>query len=179
MASQLTREQKMALATILQNLKDFDLLVSNAEQLGKESPLLHSNFMAASYSPIEVLNIPKQQHWCWNQSNAKIEVNVGDQMTISLRKFSPRKNPSSVSQAPSLKMWLYEIKLEEEEKMKYFLWCEKGVATVTHHMTLSQSHPAGGIQTEIGIIFPESVSLEELSFLKQFIEERMAEELGW
>ena len=163
----LTREQRNALQTLLDVLPKIRTYTQNCDKLQKYAPLLPSNFIAASMDPIHKTSLPRELNWSWNQSNAKVVVNISDQTSVVFRKLSTKTNANTSVTAPSCKIWLYEIQTMWENPL-YLLWCEKGVEEETK-----------GIVTEIGTIYPERISTESLSFLSPFVENELAEELGW
>ena len=115
-----------------------------------------------------------------------------DEQTIILRKISPRKRSKVTKSTPSFKIWLYHIQSKNHPD-QYFLWCEKGVDSnedfeeslnlaLTPHFTNNfpaQNTICGGIQTSIGVIYPERISLDSLAFLQPFVDTSTAVELGW
>ena len=166
MSERLTREQRNALKVLVENLPNMQTYIPNSDQLQKYGPLLKTNFMAASMTPINKTTLPRQQHWSWNQSNAKVIFDISENTTVTFRKMSTKSNVNSTN-TPSCKLWMFEVQSKWQEPI-FFLWCEKG----------ADEEPIG-IDTEIGRIYPERISTESLSFLKPFVEEGVAEQLGW
>ena len=168
----LTREQKNAIQVYLDHESTLEKLIPFTEMLHKDSTLLPTNFVAFSYLPILKSSIPKEKTWSWNQSNIKIDVTINQNTTISLKKLSPRKLSAGSGCNPSFKIWLYEI--IKNNNTQYFIWCEKGL-----HLDEKQSLE-GGLLTPIGTIFPQKLSLQSFSFLKDFVEDRnLIAEFGW
>ena len=167
----LTREQKLAFSVLKQNAQYFDKLVISPQSLHKNGPLLKTNFMAFCHVPIEKTSLPVEDYWCWNQSNSKVQVQLDYFTTVTFRKLSTKKRSFSHEVAPSYKIWLFEIDSRIAES-RYFLWCEKGICEPEYL-------PQQGVVTEIGIIFPEALCVESFSFLRPFVEENVANELGW
>ena len=185
----LTPEQQSAFDIFLQYRSTLHNLLHHINLI-KSSPL-PTNFVAASYQPFKKSKLPREKHWSWNQSNSKVSITF-DEQTIILRKISPRKRSKVTKSTPSYKIWLYQIQAKNIPD-QYFMWCEKGVDTnedyeemlnLTHapHVTntLSSANAfCGGIQTSIGVIYPERISLDSLSFLQPFVDSSTAIELGW
>ena len=169
----LTPEQKNAYATFMQYKLKLHSLLHLSAMINKDKTLLPTNFVAASYKPFLKANLPREQHWTWNQSNAKVSVRVDDTTLVTFRKINPKKR-NGASKAPSFKVWLYQIHTEYDSD-QYFLWCEKGVDTAL--FTLPSNF--NGVSTEIGTIFPQQISIESLSFLHPFTDTQTAIELGW
>src|SRR3990167_7539592 len=170
--TQMTKEQQKALAVLLKNLPNFHSFTHNCYRINKTGALLPTNFIAASYEPISKTSIPRENFWSWNQSNAKIIVKAGQQTTITFRKISTKKDVNCSANAPSCKIWLYEV-ASLWGLPQYFLWCERGASP----SMLSSSSNVKGIKTEIGTIFPDQLSTESLSFLRPFVDDELAAEL--
>ena len=161
-SQQLTKEQIRALNIYEFNKDKFkQLLNSNPNNIYKSNSLLTTNFIAASRSAFVKSKLPRESTWSWNQSNSKATVNIGGEL-LSLRKISPRNRVSgSNEKLPPFKIWLYH----EVSDDTHYLWCEKGEEL--------------GVETEIGRIYPNEVSLSMLSFLSSFVDTETAKELGW
>ena len=98
------------------------------------------------------------QDWRWNQSIANITFNITPTEKVIIRKLNTRRRNPQVGEFPSYKVWIYQIYKEDEEKpYLYFLWCEKGLRPIS----------------------PETVTLEDLAFLKPFISEELARGFSW
>ena len=165
----MSKEQQKALTVVLQNLNHMESKLKYSECIRKNGALLPTDFMAASREPILKTNIPRESYWSWNQSNARISYHVNERTTITFRKVSTKKDVEYLSNVPSGKIWLYDISTMWEPTY-YFLWCERGVTPTGSH---------SGIKTEIGVIFPDQLSAQCLSFLRPYVDEELAVELGW
>ena len=168
----MSREQKGAFTLLMQNINSFDNFTIAANYLQRNGTLLKTNFVAASYHPIEKTDIPCEANWCWNQSNAKVVIEIDHVTRVTFRKISTKKKTHNSAPAPSYKIWLYEIESLITQP-QYFLWCEKGTCEAF------QFFPSVGINTEIGTIYPESLSIRSFAFLRPFVEEQVAVEFGW
>ena len=168
----LSQERKRALLVLLDNLSNIPHLLLEAHRLNKDAPLVSSGCVVASYSPILAANLPKESKWTWNQSNAKQTVMING-LIVTMRKVSPRSrmNRSSTLVVPSFKIWLFDVQSQTFESLWHFLWCEKGIELPAHN--------PNGIDTAIGTVHPESISLQSLSFLAGFVDIASAIELGW
>lgn len=174
-AKQLTREQQFAITVFINHRSAIQNLLKSYKYFGKSHPLPKANFVAASQHPFQISKFPREEHWCWNQSNAKITVKVDDSTIITLRKVSPRTRKFQAV-LPSYKIWLYEVESPCQPGY-HFLWCEKGFEeAVNLDETGLGSFIDTGVETEIGIIFPRLVSVESLSFLMPFVNENIARE---
>ena len=179
----LSREQKTAMACCLHYIDKLSSLFHYETLLKKNEPLLPSNFVAASLSAFEKSDLPREKHWIWNQSNAKVSVKFAE-ATVIFRKISPKKKVG-VLKAPSFKIWIFQIEFTHLPE-HHFLWCEKGVIGSASDM-ISQSPLVSwqkqiscrGVSTEIGTIFPHQLSTQSFSFLLPYVDEKTALELGW
>ena len=156
----LSREQSVAIQKFKENKERFYGALERQFSCKKKHPLLETDFIAACHQPFKKAKLPREEGWCWNQSNAKAAVMVEGKL-INFRKISPRKKSKS-GKAPFFKIWLYHSVHED----LHFLWCEKG-------------EDRAGINTEIGRIFPHRIELKNLAFLKPFMDEKIAVELNW
>ena len=87
--------------------------------------------------------------------------------------------------SPAYKLWVYRISTPNQPNYS-FIWCERGwdennvgnVESIHQHLVIPTSVKVG-IRTAIGIIHPESISLQSLSFLRHYTDPITAIELGW
>ena len=166
--SLLKREYQRALSVYQNNRHQLHLVEQNVKLLRANGPLLPTDFIAASRIPFDKNNLPKETHWEWAQSSSRVLVYLDECTFVTFWKVNTRKKnlpESKLRKPPSLKVWLYEIHSSKEVD-QYFVWCEKG-------------HEARGIDTEIGYIFPDKLSISDLSFLAHYVDVSTACELGW
>ena len=167
----LTREQQKALFKLQQYSTKLHNLLHLATNIKKNTTLLPTNYVASSYSPFQKSDLPREQHWTWNQSNGKISMPLDSNSAVTFRKLNTRKR-AGVIDAPSYKVWLFHIQSSSGPD-QYFLWCEKGF----------DGHLNGGVgcgvTTEIGVVYPHKLSMEALSFLHPFTDAGTAKEFGW
>ena len=168
--SSLPREQQRAIDIYYKHKDNFFSLLDNSERLVADGPILPTNFVATKCQPFEKASLPKEPHWVWTQSNSKISIILDANTVITFRKLNPRKRFGSL-RAPSYKIWLYQIQCFGSFD-KYFLWCEKGTKN-------PQPTEWSGVNTSIGFVFPQNLSIYDLSFLSPFVDQRTAQELGW
>ena|SRR3990167_1340449 len=159
---QLSREQTVAINVFLAQKPHIPSLLMKGGDIS-----YYTGFMAARYSEYKLAQLPAGKHWTWNQSNARVAVQIDPNTLVVLKKVSPRlRIPNSGHQVPSYKVWIVWVKCATYEY--YFLWCEKG------------DEPGKVcVETEIGPVYPEQISVESLSFLLPFIDDKSARELGW
>ena len=163
---ELKKEQKKALSVFFDNIHHFHRFLNKRSSLGRHASLLPSGFIATSFQPFLISNLPRGTHWQWNQSNRKVTICVESEIFVTFRKLCVKRKYSTSPESdavPSFKIWIFEVEYGEFASSQYLLWCEKGL----------------GIETDIGTIFPENVSTGDLSFLKPFMDQFQAEELGW
>ena len=162
----ITKEQRLAIQELHKFHSKFIELLENRYRIRRDGVLLPTDFMVASEEPFKVAELPSGPHWSWNQSSSKIVVPFGEG-TLTLRKLCPRVRCKFVETPPSFKLWSYQIEYPAGLNIpqQYFLWCEKG-----------QEH---GVITSIGYVYPEDISIDQLSFLSPFADPNVAQELGW
>lgn len=169
----LSKEQKCAISVLEQHKPNIlhHTLLKNAQHIScKTLALLPTGFVATSCTPIEKTCLPREQTWCWNQSNTKVEVILSDGTPVVFRKISPKKIDSRIV-TPSYKLWIFQLQQTSDSPRLDFIWCEKGYDSVR---TTTRS-----VDTEIGPVFPDQLSLEVLSFLRPFVEPEVAKAFGW
>ena|SRR3990167_8729419 len=165
MMADLSREQNRALTVFLDNCHSLSSYQDNLSRLKKNGAPLPTGFKAYSKQPFAKTKIPREKPWVWNQSNSKVSFNLPDGYVVTFRKISPRKKFQDLK-APSYKIWMYHIfNVTKGHTNEYFMWCERGCE---------------GVATEIGVIFPQELTTDALSFLTVFIEcPKVKKELGW
>ena len=167
MDKELTAEQQNAISIVLGAIDNWaDQLYDCTNKVNS----VQTNYLGFSKTPIKREHLPRESHWVWNQSNAKVKTVVNN-LEITLQKFNARKKPKSTIRQPSLKIWIYSI-MNHTEFPIYCIWCERGRVD-TSEATLV------GILTPIGRIRPESITIESLSFLSEFAEQDFSFEIGW
>lgn len=160
----LSKEQQKALQIYFQYKDDFHSLIADSTLFTPDGPLLSTNFVAASWRPFEKL-LPREYGWIWTQSNGKASIVIDEVTVVTLRKLNPRRRASiSNEKPPSYKIWLFEVKIKGERSW-YLVWCERGVDN--------------GIKTEIGLVFPQKLTMEDFAFLYPFTDAQSAMEFGW
>ena len=159
-------EQQRALITLQTRLDDWK------NHLDK--PLencTHTNFFTFSVSPIRREHLPHEEHWVWNQSNAKLTASLfSGSVTVTLQKFNARKKPRARVRQPSFKLWIYTID-DFLPQTLFSLWCEKGREPGEAPQLVGQ-----GKQPKADF---SDLKLESFSFLKRFVSEETAQEFGW
>ena len=160
----LSKEQQKALGIFQKYLAHIDYLMPLGEFLTMQHPILPTNYFAFSTSPFEKAQLPKDESWEWAQSNSRVTVTLGD-MLITFRKLNTRRKCPNI-RPPPLKIWLFEASSKRNNEI-YFLWCEKGIGN------------SEGIFTEIGLIYPQFLRVEDFSFLRSFTDNTIANDLGW
>ena len=171
----LSREQSQAYKQYLQCRGAAVTKDNLAQVLKKNMPLLLTGFVAASSEPFDLTKIPRENHWSWNQNNGKVCIRVDSESIVTFRKVSPRRRFSDQN-SPSYKIWIFHTQSSTNPD-DYFLLCEKGADI--NLPTWSVKHITSGIRTEIGIVHPEQLTVEQFDFLKPFISPRCAQEFGW
>src|SRR3990167_2127851 len=176
---QLTREQQVAISIFIKQRNNMDHLLRTSKYLGKHHPIPAVNYVTASFHPYQISKLPREQHWCWNQSNAKVTINVDDCTFVTLKKISPRSRNCHQGNVPSYKIWLYQVETTFMPEY-HFVWCEKGIEQDIYSPCANNFDcSVSGISNEIGTIFPSLISVESLAFLTPFVSGSVATELGW
>ena len=178
----LSREKQAAVQIFVRNRDSIDTLIHT----GISRDLLQTNAIAACKEQIQISRLPNDSTWCWNQSSTKFTITLEDDTQVTLRKLCTKVRPSAFPMAsPAYKLWVYRISTPNQPNYS-FIWCERGwdennvgnVESIHQHLVIPTSVKVG-IRTAIGIIHPESISLQSLSFLRHYTDPITAIELGW
>lgn len=116
-------EQQRALGVLNSNLPKWRSQLFEGQM---ELSQLTTNFMC--FSPTPIKNLPHDNTWVWNQSNAKIHVQLNEHTFVSFQKMNTRKKKNA-PKPPSHKLWMYAIHTVNSNMPSemFFLWCEKGI----------------------------------------------------
>ena len=79
-----------------------------------------------------------------------------------MSKFNSRRRTTGIGNLPSYKVWVYEISTitQTGAQMVYFFWCEKGKEAADFYD-------------------PASITMNDLSFLKNFMNAEELASVGW
>lgn len=190
-------EQQRALSVLHSNLKKWKELQRDKEF---DRKVLTTNYVC--FSTVAFKDLPRKNTWVWNQSNAKIKVQLTENCIVTFQKMNTRKRKDA-PKPPSHKLWVFTIDSISNDlpKKLFFIWCEKGVAkTFNLNYSSAPSIIPGGCRFTvidhknselIHSSFERShftpsenrnsleLSVADLSFLKPFIEPTIAQEFGW
>ena len=176
-------EQEKAYSVLKENLPIYhSLIVDNFS-----SKPFETNYKAFSRKPILKESLPHESWWVWNQSNAKVERWLNENIKVTMQKFNPRKRAGYREKKASYKLWLFCLTNKRMEHQLSFLWCEKGVPSVNSFLTVDtplffDSFDPCVIQAEPEIQYmdiEDTVTLDSLSFLKSFVDPNTAAQFGW
>ena len=144
-------------------------------------------------------NLHHGQDWIWNQSNAKKTVAFENDISVVVQKFNTRKkNKTSTTDGMIFKLWMFYVyKQSENTFLGVFIWCEKGYPPFVPQKTNfpmrrdntcdycidANTHPIIPIHDISGSIseneVPVHLTLDDLDFLKPFVDEQTAFSFGW
>ena len=176
--NKLSREKQRAFKVYLSNRYLNHPVVPASEFYKTYDEMFPSNFLAFCTEDIKISKLPREKVWSWNQSSAKFTLQVDVDTWVSVKKLCPRSRSQVKVPAyiPSFKLWTYHITSREHPDV-YFIWVEKGKDDdMEPNYGNSLSY---GVQTAIGTVFPESISISSLAFLSPFTDPQTARELGW
>jgi hypothetical protein len=179
----MTPEQQKAFI-VLENCLPYECSLAFRESHIEQ--MFPTNYTAFSPVPFTRNTLPKDKDWLWNQSSAKITVALNALESATFQKMNPRKR-NICQVAPSYKIWLFVIE-HQWRPVRYFIWCEKGLRSfrsfsmVQFPAETSQNHSQrktkSSIQNVRSIVKPD-IQLQELAFLKPFMDHETAAALGW
>lgn len=121
------------------------------------------DFHAFTHKRIE---LKSTNEWRWNQSIGNVTFELNSELEVELNKLNSRKkstNSPNAQKIPKMKVWLYQIFNKNDlsrRVMINFIWCEDGVSPHS-------------------IFNPADIRIEDLSFLKSFTSQDIANAFGW
>lgn len=158
----LTPEQQRAISKLEIAIPMYDHLL--VPYLPTVDRLCVSDNMLFIENHLSTSDIPRSKGWLWNQSRARqSKSDQSGDIELSFFKLNTRLAKHSKSTPPPCKLWVFNMKIGySNNKVVSFVWCERGMDT--------NSIPHCDI---------DNIDIKDLAFLKPFIEEVYAEELGW
>ena len=153
--------------------------------------ICYTDFKAFTTQKISYSDLHHGTNWTWNQSNAKKKVMLENDMYAVVQKFNTRKKRKNIpSNGIVFKLWIFTVyKQTDNSFLGIFIWCEKGMPPVNY-----------GADKIIGYCFPDldvdalvnisssdqflktsvaSITLDDLEFLRPFVDAQTAFSLGW
>ena len=119
--------------------------------------MFFTGFTAFSQNKIELKG---SDGWRWNQSIANIDFQLDPNIQVLMYKLNSRRKVSGVGYLPSYKVWVYQMYINHSKTPSlYFMWCEKGLPQLPYN--------------------PSEITIQDLSFLKAFTTQEVANFLGW
>jgi len=123
--SALSPEQQRALSVFLKSLSEYDSL----SLIKIPCSVLPTDFRCIMKGKIPKNALVCEDHWSWNQSNAKIRTVTDNGLEVIIQKLNPRKKPETMLKRPSYKIWILAFrKTTDEVDPELFVWCEKGIS---------------------------------------------------
>ena len=113
------------------------------------------------YCSFSSRKIPTGQYWRWNQAKSRQTVHL-PLGVVTFYKLTARKSKKALFEAPKCKLWKFEIS-PHNGKPFYVLWCEKSSTDVSSLACDSEAK--------------SEITLQDLSFLKPFMEPELANQL--
>jgi hypothetical protein len=128
-------EQIRAIETLQKSLPAFESLYTEQIDTDTMFPTNYSCFFN------NLVRLPHGETWLWNQSNAKVNVELSDYVVL-MQKMNTRRRKNG-PKAPFYKLWLYSIKSQSDPNFStQFIWCEKGAES-------AQSSPVSSPQQQV------------------------------
>lgn len=121
----LSPEQQRALSVFLKSLSEYDSL----SLVTIPRSVLPTDFRCIMKGRIPKNALVCDDHWSWNQSNAKIRTVTDNNLEVIIQKLNPRKKPDTTLKRPSYKIWILAFrKVDDVCEPELFIWCEKGLS---------------------------------------------------
>ena len=153
----LTPEQQKAIAKLEECFPKVDQYVIPRLQPSVDVLCVTDKIM---YVPdmINTADLPRTKTWLWNQSRGRQPLrSYNNDISLSFYKVTTRKAKNCNLTPPPCKLWVFNINRASDNKVLSIIWCERGL---DYHCI-------------------DDITVEELSFLKPFIDEKCAQEFGW
>lgn len=134
----LSPEQQRALSVFMNSLAEYDAL----SLVTIPRSVLPTDFRCILKGKIPKNALVCDEHWSWNQSNAKIRTVTDNGLEIIIQKLNPRKKPETTLKRPSYKIWILAFrKTTDVADPELFVWCEKGLQEHgERHSSQAMSH---------------------------------------
>ena len=173
-SKQLTPEQRQAVQVLADSLPFWDDYLCSVDEL-QATKTCCSNFKAFLTEQISYSDLHHGPTWFWNQSNAKKYILFDDGVRAVMQKYNTRKlNKAIPSDGMIFKLWLFFIYRSDNSFLGVFVWCEKGLSP-SHEQHNNSSENFDFFEVEQA----KDLKLEDLNFLRQFVDEETAISLGW
>ena len=166
----LTPEQSRALVVFEEAYQHFNDLLTTSN-LSLESICI-TDTKIFTHQPLKTKNLPRGTDWLWNQSRSRQIVTLEDGTNVCFYKLNTRKARKAPGESPLYKLWVYNITLKSNQELS-FLWCERGLCEVDEQIEVGELSDG---EDPIEVC---SVTLPELSFLRQFTTPLNASLFGW
>jgi len=194
-------EQRTAMSVLLRYLPQSEELLMHRLDYTE----MVTNKIAFFPTLITARALPSHEGWHWNQTKAKLEAQLPhDQGSVVFWKVVPRYTPATRS-APSLKTWIFHITFTDNPTRERLsaIWCERGhvispqndldrvfaldrSSSPASHPTSSPDQSPPAVESEEScrrtqsapqLVLGESITIDDLSFLRTDVDPRVAREL--
>ena len=161
--------------------------------------ICYTDFKAFTTQKISYSDLQHGSDWTWNQSNAKKKVSLENDLYTVVQKFNTRKKTKNIpSNGIVFKLWMFSVfRTSDNAFLGIFIWCEKGMPPVPFPVNSANTHVdriaycipeldldaivsaiTGPDQNSTRTALP-TVTLEDLDFLRPFVDAQTALSLGW
>jgi len=118
--------------------------------------------------------LPREQHWMWHQSKSRVTTEIPNGRLI-LTKLNPRKLKETSKVCPSYKLWICQILDVTSKGDVHFVWCEKGKFNKWSAPPTTKRGKTEKKEQQSS----DTISIDDFAFLRDFVSEAVAMELGW
>ena len=125
----------------------------------------------------EPCQLPKSDQYTWNKSSGEISLPIGSTGQIRFQKMNAKKK-KSCQHLPAYKVWLYSISAGDDSPHLFAFWCERGHSS-EHEYQNGIAHSHAPCQKNSMEFDSAELRLEDLSFLRRFVDPAVAREFGW
>ena len=196
----LTPEQRKAIKVVQDCLPMWHQYLCD-DVTGQE--ICYTDYKAFTTRKISYSDLHHGANWTWNQSNAKKKVIFENDISVVVQKFNTRKKKKTAETDGTIfKLWMFHVyKHSENSFLGVFIWCEKGYAPLNTYYNSPNNNPCYYYNSQpMTSYFPAtsedlfpaptptcstpsaqvpSLTLEDLDFLRPFVDDFTAASFGW
>ena len=171
----LTPEQRTAIKVLQDCLPNWNQYY--CEDL-TQSEICYTDYKAFTPHKLSYSDLQHGTDWTWNQSNAKKEVLLENDIYVVIQKFNTRKKRKCASNGLIFKLWMFSVfRYTDSTFLGIFVWCEKGNPSPPETTIVDETLYSELIASQKQV--NTSITLQDLEFLRPFVDEATATSLGW
>src|SRR3990167_8190809 len=184
----LTPEQRKAIKVLQEILPFYPQYL--CDDITKRD-ICYTDFKAFTTQKISYSDLHHGVNWTWNQSNAKKKVLLYNDHYVMVQKFNTRKRTKNIpSNGIVFKLWIFTIyRSFDNSFVGIFIWCEKGMPPINYSSDeiIGYCFPDLDVDDLVNIssndqllkTSVDNITLDDLEFLRPFVDAQTAASFGW